>query len=115
MSYIYVASPYSDPDPAVRRERYEIICNFVQARARRENHVTLYSPIVHWHPISETYGLPGHFEFWKRINFAMILASSAVWVVRLPGWEGSLGVQSEINFAKESNKHVTFIDFDPEL
>lgn len=114
MSFIYVASPYSDPDPAVRFHRYNAVGDFIQSRIRRDNHPMLYSPIVHWAPLAEKYDFPTHYEFWKRIDHSMINAAEAVWVLRLQGWKNSLGVTSEIAFAREANKPVVYVDYDPD-
>jgi len=51
---IYLASPYSHPDPSVRQERYEAACKATAAMMRQGYHV--YSPIAATHPPAN-YGL----------------------------------------------------------
>ena len=60
---IYLASPYSHPDPAVRKERFHAAC---QARAEliRAGWI-VFSPIVHSHPLVE-HGVPTTWDFWAE-------------------------------------------------
>jgi hypothetical protein len=62
---IYLASPYSHPDPAVRQERYEAVCQ-AAAELISRGHI-VFSPVAHSHTIA-TYGLPGDWEFWQRTD-----------------------------------------------
>ncbi len=94
---IYLASPYSDPDPLVRKARYEAACDRA-ARLLGEGRL-VYSPVVHSHALAER-GLPGDWTFWAEHNRAMLERSSSLIVLTLPGWEDSEGVQAEIALAR---------------
>ena len=97
MSYIYLASPYSDPSPAVREERF-----FATERATAwllRERIWVYSPIVHCHALALRYGLPTDAGFWQEYNFAMLRGAAALWLLKLSGWENSIGMRSEIAFA----------------
>jgi hypothetical protein len=48
---IYVISPYSHPDLAVRQRRFDAACRAAAALAR-DGHLVI-SPIVHGHPLVE--------------------------------------------------------------
>jgi hypothetical protein len=52
---IYLASPYSHPDPAVREARFREACRAAAKLMRLGQ--PAFSPIVHGHPIA-VYGLP---------------------------------------------------------
>lgn len=73
---IYLASPYSDPDPAVREQRYEAACAATVAMLRA-GHV-VFSPIVHSHPLV-AYGLPTDWAFWQRVNGDHLLFATKSW------------------------------------
>ncbi len=62
---IYLASPYSHPDQAVERLRFEAVC---QAAATLMRHgLSIFSPIAHSHPIAR-FGLPTDWAFWEHYN-----------------------------------------------
>lgn len=105
-SYIYVASPYSHPDLWMMEERHRAVSLFV-ARKIKEGHV-LYSPIVHNHPLRKLVDLPAEWEYWKKLDSAMLLQASMLWVFQLSGWENSKGVKDEIILAIENDIPVEY-------
>lgn len=90
---IYLASPYSHPSQAVRKQRYEAALHFC------ENYILMgqpvFSPIVYGYPMESAIGTD--YVSWKGLNDAMLDAASRFWVLTLPGWEESRGVAYEIN------------------
>lgn len=104
---IYLASPYSHPNPAKRQWRYELACK-VAALLMRDGHL-VYSPIVHSHPLT-AYGLPANWEYWRAMDEAMLRRCDALAVLRLPGWEQSVGVQAELALAKELGLKIGFVE-----
>lgn len=105
---IYLASPYSHPDPAVQEQRFNAVC-WAAARLMRDGHL-IFSPIAHTHPIAQAGGLPGDWEFWRKYDHAMLDVSAELWVLRLDGWEQSQGVKAEIEYMRGRGKPVRFID-----
>ena len=95
---IYLASPYSSADPAIVQQRFEAATRYVAYYFRLG--VPLLSPIVYCHPIARTHSLPGDALFWQFLNEELVMRSSAMWVLKLPGWESSAGVTSEIALAR---------------
>ena len=95
--YIYLASPYSHPDPKVKEERYlkvlEETANFLRVG------ITVYSPIVHCHRLHFGYDLPGDWEFWGKHDFTMLAAAEFLYVLMLDGWKESVGVNAEVEEA----------------
>lgn len=94
---IYMASPYSDPDPAVRSARFDAACKYA-AEAMREGQL-VYSPIAHSHALAER-GLPGDWAFWAEHSRSMLQRCDALVVLTLPGWQESRGVAAEIGIAR---------------
>lgn len=103
---IYLASPYSSPDPKIRQARYELTCEAVVNFLHRDFHI--YSPIVHCHEIAQLGNLPTDFAFWRAYNFNMISCSRKLFVLCLPGWKESIGVINEIEYAKQLGMHIVF-------
>ena len=109
---IYICSPYSHPNPLIREARFRAVCRFA-ARMMREGKVVL-SPIAHSHNIALAGSLPGDWEFWRPFGVAWLAACSSVIVLRLEGWNESIGVQEEIRLSIEAGKPVTYVDPEPE-
>ena len=107
MSFVYLASPYTHHDLRIVEERAEAVADAVAGFLRKGKFV--YSPIVHCHEIAKKYDMPKDFGFWKAYNFAMLSKASSLWVMRLPGWEASVGVCSEIEFAKSFGLPIYFV------
>lgn len=105
--YNYLASPYSHPDPYVREQRYLAAASALQTLLA--NKIWTYSPIVHCHELAKLWGLPGDAEFWKDYDAAMIHAARRLFVLRIPGWNESVGVKGEIKLAIELGKSITYL------
>jgi hypothetical protein len=102
---IYLASPYTHPDPAVREQRFDAAC-VVAALLLREGHL-VFSPIAHSHPLMR-FGLPIEWDFWSRYDSCHLERCDEVLVLMLDGWEESRGVQAEIALAKSLGKPVWY-------
>lgn len=103
---IYLTTPYSDPNPAVRERRFEEACRATAALVRAG--VCTYSPVAHSHPVAR-YGLPTHWEFWAQIDREHLARCDVLAVLTIPGWRESVGVQAEIRLAREFGLPVVFI------
>lgn len=105
---IYLASPYSDPDPAVVLFRYLETRRYTAKRIVEG--VPLFSPIVHCHELAVNHDLPKDFAFWQTYNEAILRRALALAVLQLDGWENSKGVRGEIEFAQKYNIPVSYVD-----
>lgn len=106
---IYLASPYSHADPAVREKRFHAACRATAALLRAGE--VVFSPIVHSHPLV-AFDLPTDFAFWASIDREHLARCDAVAVLTLDGWSESIGVREELRIARELGKPVRF--FAPE-
>lgn len=93
---IYVASPYSDPDPKVRHRRYLQACYYCALLLHQ--HKFPYSPVVSNHHFAMEFKLGFDTNTWMAYNFAMLSKADELHVLTLPGWEKSIGVTAETNF-----------------
>lgn len=91
---IYLAGPYSGMENRSFRE-----LTLYAAHLVKEGH-HVYSPITHSHPMAEVIDLPSDWEYWKELDERMIAACSMLVVLKLDGWESSVGVAAEIEIAK---------------
>jgi hypothetical protein len=104
---IYLGSPYSHPDPAVRQKRFEAACRAAAELIRRGT--TVFSPIVYSHMVCR-YGVPLDWRFWERHDRQFIEVCDEVVVLMFPGWQESVGVKAEIEIARALGKPVTFME-----
>ena len=105
---IYLASPYSDTNPAVRKKRYEIALEKC-AELILDGYM-VFSPIVHSHPIAVHIGAAYEWEIWKELDRAILLKCDELWVLPIYGWNYSRGVTEEMRIAQEAGIPVKIID-----
>ena len=94
---IYLASPYSHPDPAVRHARFVAVCH--AAALMMEAGDLIFSPIAHAHPIAEAGKLPKDWHYWQRYDKAILRGCSMLRVLMLDGWSESKGINGEVAIA----------------
>ncbi len=104
---IYLASPYTHPDVAVREARYKaVLAKLAELVAEGRS---VYSPIVAQHERVLAGLVPIEFEFHRAEDRAIIEAAEQVWVYCLEGWDKSVGIQEELVAASEFGKPVRFV------
>ena len=104
---IYLASPYSHPDAAVRRGRYEAV--FAATRRLMAEGFIVFSPIVYSHQFALLDG-PGDWETWRAFDTKMLRSMLQLSIYTIPGWEESVGVKAEYRFAYD---HSMTIHYEP--
>lgn len=107
MSFIFLASPYTDPDAEVRLTRYTAALDCVAWLTERK--MWTFSPIVHCHVLAIWHNLPKDYGFWQNYSHAMIRASNRVLVLAIPGLAESRGVADEIAYALNIDRTVQYI------
>lgn len=107
---IYLASPYSHPDPAERERRYKEACRVAGNLMKRGRRV--FSPIAHSHPIEAAFedAKPEGHDFWLEQDFAVLRHAAELHVLCLEGWERSRGIAAEVEFAGRIGIPVFYID-----
>lgn len=105
---VYLACPYSDQSADVRRERF-----FTATRVAQElilQGYTVFSPLTHGHTLCEDSTLPGDFAFWGTscLSFVEYWATD-VYVLMVPGWDSSTGVNAEVEAATRKGLPVVHV------
>lgn len=124
MLLIYLAAPYSykqsskeiglskpdvsEKEKQVKMDRFEK-ATVVAGNLQKLGH-TVFSPITHSHNIHEYCDMPGEFSYWEQHDYNMINRCDILFVLTLPGWKQSEGVQKEIYFAQSQQKPIFYID-----
>jgi Domain of unknown function (DUF1937) len=102
---IYLASPYSHPEQAIREQRFRDACHAAASLMRLGQQV--FSPIAHGHPLTR-HGIPGDWSFWERHAHWYLERCDEVVVLTLDGWEQSVGVRAELDLATTSHKPIWY-------
>lgn len=112
MSYIYIASPYTDPSETIRHQRYLAVSYYVTHLLIQKKFP--YSPIVANHHLAMEFDLPSDANSWMAYNFAMLSSAGEFHVLQLNGWDRSMGVLAEINFwrAARQGLPIHYVDLD---
>lgn len=107
MSLVYLASPYSHPNPDVMHARYEKACRAAAALMLRGE--CIFAPIAHSHRIGQVMGRSTDHEFWLRQDFAILRHCSHCVVLMLEGWDKSVGVREEIDYCVANDIPVSYM------
>ena len=95
---IYVASPLTHPDPAVRQRRFETVQDYVGRKFAEGSQDMYFSPIMYSHEIGKHFNLPHDAEFWKNMDHLMLSRCDKLEVLKIEGWEKSVGVRMEMDY-----------------
>jgi Domain of unknown function (DUF1937) len=103
---LYLATPYSHPDPAIREGRFHAACRATAALMSAGD--VVFCPIAHSHPLVD-HGLPTGWAYWEHVDREFLQRCDELLVLTLPGWEESVGVAAEIQIANELGKPVGYL------
>ncbi|MEM7504885.1 MAG: DUF1937 family protein [Pseudomonadota bacterium] len=107
---IYLASPYGHPQHWVRVKRARLAARATAHFIARGHQVI--SPIAHGHAVSlEDIEELITADQWYDYGFRLLEQCNELWVLRLSGWQHSIGVQAEIKLA--ADKGLPRKDIDP--
>lgn len=103
--FIYLGSPYSlMPD----RNRAARAVGIAAARLMARG-IVVYSPIAHGHYVSRCGKLGDGWDFWKRQCQPFIDAAAAMIVLKLDGWDISVGLDYEVREFHKVGKPIVFL------
>lgn len=111
MSFVYLGSPYSHPDPIVMEQRFQDACAAAGYLMRRGE--VVFAPICHSHPIASTLD-PSHptdHDFWMAQDLPFLKLASRLHILMLDGWRDSKGIGREIQYAFDHGIAITFMDW----
>lgn len=102
---IYVASPYSHPDPLVMEQRFNDVRKFTSVMI--SSGAVAFSSILYLHQIAIDYQLPRDAKFWATFNIEILRHCDMMIVCDMEGWQESKGVQMEISLAEHLGIPIT--------
>lgn len=109
MNLIYLACPFRHTNPQIQRKRCAAAHYMAARLSLQGRHV--FSPLTHNEKLMDILNdsLPG--EHWMQFDLAILAICKELYVLKMPGWELSKGVQREIALAKE--KGIPVLEIDP--
>lgn len=104
---IYLAAPYSHPDKKIVQARMEDIYKVMYIYMKRGEHIL--TPLA-MHEVVVRHNLPDDFIYWGKYCLDILKRCDKMVILKLPGWEYSLGIQKEMEFCKENNIPIEYIN-----
>lgn len=101
---IYLSVPYS----GMEELSFEVSC--LMAAFLMKTGAVVLSPIIQGHVLASKYDMPCDHEFWLKHDLEMLKKCDEMYVIALPGWEQSVGVQREIEEAGRLGIPVVFLE-----
>jgi hypothetical protein len=105
---IYLASPYSHPDPSVIESRVEQTKQAMY-QLLSQGYV-IFSPILMLHETCKSYNMPGEAKDWVEFNSVFLSRSDSMFVLCIEGWRQSVGIGHEILEAQLGGVPVHYVD-----
>lgn len=102
---IYLASPYTHPSVVLRQSRAMRIAQVAAQLVKKG--LFVYSPVLHGHEIDK-WGDDIPYQYWIDLGLKMLNRCDSLYVVLLPGWKDSKGIQKEVDFAIQMQKPVYY-------
>lgn len=103
-----MACPYSHPKKHVRLKRWHEITLIGALLIEQGYHV--FGPITESHCYSEIAdGIGKGWDFWKEHDELMLSKCDELWVVTMEGWDKSIGVKGEIEYATKRGIPITYV------
>lgn len=107
-AFLYLACPYSSPNKELMDLRFQIV-SYIAGKLIEVDHL-VFSPISHSHPINVQYPLGHTWEIWEKHDLTFLRYSHTFAIVCLDGWTKSVGVNAELDYAKDNGLQIKYID-----
>lgn len=106
---IYLAAPFTHKDQWVKSLR-NLIITTIGAKLISEGY-HIFSPITESAEYVKFFdNITTDWEFWQEHDCLMLDRCDQLWVLTLKGWKESIGVTAEIEYAKQKNKLIRYIN-----
>jgi hypothetical protein len=108
---VYLAAPYTHASSEIRAARYEAFTRAAAVLIGKGRIV--YSPITMTHPIDIILAGKGDTlgsDYWVAFDERFMAFCSKLIVLRLAGWQRSSGVQREIQFFRDRDLPINFLN-----
>ena len=108
MKKIYLACPYSDPDPEVCEQR-TIEADKAAAKLMEQGNI-VFSPLSHSHRIAHHINNHLDHDFWLKQDLHFLIYADEMIVLKLPGWMESRGIHVEMLEADSLKIPISYME-----
>lgn len=108
----YLASPYAHENRAIMKHRLNIATQM--AAHLFEQGVFVFSPLTHNVDIDALTSSKG-WQKWKQYDLSLLEHCDRLILLKQPGWEKSVGVADELNFAIKHQMPIEYIEWEEML
>lgn len=108
---VYLASPFSSKNKFTEECRYEAVTRAAALIKRKYPDIVMFLPITQsYNMVRHIPSLGGSFDKWEGDDLFMVGISDELWILKLPGWDTSIGVNAERDYAKSLGKKIVYIN-----
>ena len=106
---VYLASPYTHPDPVVRHNRAAIVSQLAFKEFMLKG-LSVYCPIAETVFIAQfgDHSDTG-WDFWRKQDLPKLNSCKTLVIAMIDGWKESKGIRGEVKFAMKNNIPIEFI------
>lgn len=105
---IYLASPYSHPEDAVREQNFVKVSQ-AAAKLTAEGKVVI-SPITYGHTLVGFHQMPVDWAFWENFCISILSRCDKLIVYKMEGWDQSRGLDAEVKYAIAKGIPVEYLE-----
>jgi hypothetical protein len=105
---IFISSPYSHGDKSIEKLRYELVSKYSAELV--SNGIVAFSPITYGHTLVGFKNMRTDFEFWKNFCLTFLSKCDELHVLKIEGWDLSIGLKMEVEYAIKNGINVVYID-----
>jgi len=106
---IFLGAPYSHKDESVTDGRMKIFCRVVEYLINQG--ALVHSPLLMHMVRKECPKIPGTWEYWESYAQRLMVFSDLYVVIKLEGWDSSVGVKGELELAKKCKLPIMGLTF----
>lgn len=106
---IFLSAPYSHPDPAVVEERVKLVA-IAAAHIERSGQGHIIAPILPNHLMVKHGNVPKETAWWSSQFLTLLSRCDELWVLKLEGWDKSVGVTQEIEHAAKNHIPIRYLE-----
>lgn len=109
-SFTYLATPYSRY-PYGLEAAYHEACRAANL-LRETRRIRIFCPVAEFHKLANSLGIdPLDHEFWLAVCRPFMERAADLLLVKMAGWQDSLGVAKEVQAFHAMGKTVGFVDW----
>lgn len=105
---VYLACPYTHKHKWQMQKRHDAVTRIAAKLIKKG--MAVFSPITNTHTMAELEEMPTDWPFWRSYDNAFLSCCNTLIVLKLDGWEHSVGLKAEIAIAKNLGLDIIYAE-----